>query len=121
MIEPPPPDWEEFLRRHAASGIAELDLRTVQPGDKLLVLTLHTAYTFAMLGQDEARLTTNRADRPAGLVRINGCTFGASSAIKPARLFCGGNLEFVHREKQLTYTTTEIRAVQLTRADRAQA
>ena len=42
-----------------------------------------TAYTFAMLGRDDAMLTTNRPDRPTGKVRINGCTFGASSSIKP--------------------------------------
>ena len=120
MTEQPAPDWEAFIRRHAASGVAELDLRTIKPGDTLLVLTRHTAYTFAMLGHEEAMLTTSRADRPSGRVRINGCTFGASSTIKPKHLFCGGSVEFVHGEKQLIFTTTEIRALQLTQADQAQ-
>lgn len=121
MTAPTIPDWEEYLRKHQASNIAELDLRTVKTGDILLVLTLHTAYTFTMLGRDEAMLTTNRADRPTGRVRINGCTFGASSTIKPDHLFCGGNVEFVHGENHLVYITSEIRGIQLAQAEKAPA
>ena len=121
MTEQTIPDWEEYLRKHLASNIAELDLRTVKAGDILLVLTLHTAYTFKMLDNDEAMLTTNRTDRPTGRVRINGCTFGDSSTIKPNHLFCGGNVEFVHGEKHKVYLTTEIRGIQLAQAETPQA
>jgi hypothetical protein len=112
----PTPDWESFLRQNEAAGIPELDLTSVKPGDRLLVLTGHTAYTLVM-GEDRmAKLTTNREDRPSGTVVIRGCTFGASSTIKPDHLFCGGNLEFAHGEKPEIYTTTRIRALQLMQA-----
>ena len=110
-------DWEDFIRRHQASGVVELDLSTLRPGDTLLVITMPTAYTLKILGNDEAMMTTNRPDRPSGKVRINGCTFGASSSIKPNHLFCGGNLEFTHGDGHEVSTTTEIRALQLVQAD----
>jgi hypothetical protein len=111
------PDWEAFLRRHTAATMPELDLSAIRPGDRLLVLTDHTAYTLTMREQRMADLTTNRADRPAGRVQVRGCTFGASSTIKPDHLFCGGNLEFSHGDKREVYTTTTIRALQLVHAD----
>ena len=117
MTDQPVPDWEEFIRRHQAAGVVELDLTTLRAGDTLLVITTHTAYTFKMLENSEATMSTNRADRPAGRVRINGCTFGASSSIKPDQLFCGGNLEFTHSDGREISTTTEIRALQLVQAD----
>lgn len=113
MTDSTAPDWEAFVRRQAASGVAEIDLTAVLPGDRLLVVTEHTAYTFTF-GPDRAvELITNRADRPSGRVQLNGCTFGASSSIKPDRVFCGGNIEFIHGEAGKTYTTTAIRALQL--------
>ena len=117
MTEQPAPDWEEFIRRHQASGVVELDLTTLRPGDTVVVVTNHTAYTFKLLAQTEAMMTTHRPDRPSGRVRINGCTFGASSSIKPDHLFCGGNLEFTHNDGHEISTTTEIRALQLVQAD----
>jgi hypothetical protein len=117
MISPPAPDWEDFLRRHADNGDAELDLTTLQPGDHLLVLTKNTAYAFTLSTGTEALLTTNRTDRPAGMVRINGCTFGASSSIKPDAVFCGGSLEFVRPDTHEIFTTTAITALQIVRAD----
>ena len=117
MSQLPAPDWEEFIRRHQASGVVELELSTLQPGDTLIVVTSHTAYSLKMLGQDEALLTTNRPDRPSGKVRINGCTFGASSSIKPNHVFCGGSLEFTHNGGHEISTTTEIRAMQLVQKD----
>lgn len=118
---PPIPDWESYLRQRQATSIAELDLTTIKPGDQLLVVTERTAYTLKMLEDRAADLTTNRADRPAGRVVIHGCTFGASSSIKPDHLFCGGNLEFAHSENRETYTTTTIRALQLTHAKEKQS
>ncbi len=113
----PSPDWEAFIRRHQAAGIVEIDLTTLRPGDTLVVVTTHTAYTLRMLENFEALLTTNRPDRPCGRVRINGCTFGTSSTIKLEHLFCGGNLEFVHGDGHQISTTTEIKALQLVQAD----
>lgn len=118
---PPPhsaaPDWEAFLHQHEAAGLPEIEFSILKPGDRLLVLTEHTAYTLVMGEEGEADLTTNRSDRPSGRVLIRGCTFGASSSIKPNHLFCGGNLEFSHGEKGEITTTTAIRALQLAQAD----
>ena len=113
------PDWEAFLRKHQADGLPEIELSSLRPGDRLIVLTEHTAYTLVMRADGEADMTTNRTDRPSGRVLIHGCTFGASSSIKPNHLFCGGNLEFVHGEKGEVTTTTAIRALQLTQAKRS--
>ena len=111
---PDAPDWEAFLRRHVGAGVAEIELAGVRPADRLLVLTEHTAYLLVIRPDGDADLTTNRKDRPSGRVRIHGCTFGASSSIKPNHLFCGGNLEFRHGDQREIYTTTRIRALQLT-------
>ncbi|MBI4623877.1 MAG: hypothetical protein HY736_11765 [Verrucomicrobia bacterium] len=123
MINPPTPsdspvpDWEAFLRKHQAEGLPEIELPSLKPGDRLLVVTEHTAYTLVMRENGEADMTSNRTDRPSGRVLIHGCTFGASSSIKPNHLFCGGNLEFAHGEKGEVTTTTTIRALQLTQAE----
>ncbi len=90
----PIPDWESFLRQHEKDSLTELELATLRLGDRVLVLTKQTAYMLVVRSSTEAVLTTNRADRPSGIITINGCTFGASSSIKPGHLFCGGNLEF---------------------------
>jgi hypothetical protein len=116
MTDPPIADWEEFIRRHQASGVVELDLAALKPGDKLLVVTRRTVYTFEILPQKEALLTSNRPDRPSGRVRINGGSFGASSSIKPDFVFCGGNVEFVHLDTGVVYTSTQVRALQVTHA-----
>src|SRR3954468_20345842 len=108
MPDQPVPDWDEFLRRHQALGVAELDLTTAKTGDTLLVVTKNTAYSFTLLGGGEATMLTNRPDRPKGKVRINGCTFGASSTIQPDRVFCGGSLEFVHGMSHTVFTTSAI-------------
>lgn len=116
------PDWEAFLRQHESAGIAEIDLTTLKPGDQLLVMTEKTAYSLVMLEDGKAELKTNRgADRPSGCVVIHGCTFGASSTIKPNHLFCGGNLEFGRCEGGSVSTTTTIRALQVIRNDQPRA
>lgn len=109
----PGPDWESFLAKHCHAGLEELDLASMKTGDRLIVLTERTAYSFTMCADRAAELRTNRTDRPAGRVVIHGCTFGRSSTIKPDRLFCGGNLEFAHGEPRQIFTTTAIRALQL--------
>ena len=110
------PDWEEFLRSHQNKGMPEIELSKLRTGDRLLVVTSNTAYEFRMRSAFEADLSTNRQDRPSGPVKLNGCTFGASSTIKPGYVFCGGNLEFYLETVGALYSTTEIRALRLTEA-----
>ncbi len=116
----PIPDWESFLRQHEKDSLTELELATLRLGDRVLVLTKQTAYMLVVRSSTEAVLTTNRADRPSGIITINGCTFGASSSIKPGHLFCGGNLEFRSNDTRTVYTTTEIRAIQVIQRTPAQ-
>lgn len=110
---PPAPSLDDLLRKLQGVSLAEIDLSTTKPGDRLIVITEHTVYTLVIHENRTANLMTNRADRPSGRVVINGCTFGGSSTIKPDHLFCGGNLEFAHGQLRETYTTTKIRALQL--------
>lgn len=108
-------DWERFLRDHSALGLPEVDLDSLRAGDRLVVETLHTRYGFEWQADGTVRLATNRSDRPAGVVRIQGCTFGQSSTIRPGALFCGGNLEFLSADGQMRHTTTAIRSLVLLR------
>lgn len=108
-------DWEGFLRHHSALGLPEVDLASLGKGDRLIVETLHTRYGFEWQADGTVTLTTNRADRPNGAVRIQGCTFGQSSTIKPGALFCGGNLEYLSQGGKMRHTTTAIRSLVLLR------
>ncbi|GMV98421.1 MAG: hypothetical protein AMXMBFR83_27710 [Phycisphaerae bacterium] len=108
-------DWEGFLREHSALGLPEVRLSELNPGDRLVVETLHTRYGFEWREGGVVELTTNRPDRPRGPVRIHGCTFGRSSSIKPGLLFCGGNLEYLSDEGRLRHLTTSIRSLVLLR------
>lgn len=108
-------DWEEFLRAHSALGLPEINLGELNPGDRLVVETLHTRYGFEWREGGQVELTTNRGDRPHGRVRIQGCTFGQSSSIKPGMLFCGGNLEYVSDDGRMRHLTTAIRSLVLLR------
>lgn len=111
-------DWLSCLREHSESGAAELDLSDLRAGDILRVGTLNTLYTLRVLDADRnADMQTDRADRPAGQVRIVGCTFGLSSTIRPNHLFCGGNLEltFIQDGVRMTHTTSSIRTLQYLR------
>lgn len=112
-------DWEGFLRHHSALGLPEVDLGQLRPGDRLVVETLHTRYGFEWREGGEVCLVTNRADRPSGGVRIQGCAFGQSSTIKPGALFCGGNLEYLSDEGRMRHRTTAIRSLVLLRRDGA--
>ena len=108
-------DWENFLREHSALGLPEINLTTLKPGDRLMVETLHTRYGFEWHEGGAVELTTNRTDRPRGAVRIQGCTFGQSSSIKPGQLFCGGNLEYISDNGRMIHRTTAIRSLVLLR------
>ena len=111
-----PPDWLEFLAGQTAKGMPEIDLRRLAEGDVLMVQTINSRYAFLWHKDGTAELASNRRKkRPSGLVRVNGCTFGKSSSIKPGVLFCGGNLEYVSQDGILTHRTTTIRSMELLR------
>jgi hypothetical protein len=107
------PNWEAFLRAAEQSSLSEINLLDLKTGDQLFVVTAHTCYIFKVTASSKAELSTNRLDRPTGLVQLNGCTFGASATIKPNRVFCGGNLEFTVQNDRTLFTTTKILALQL--------
>lgn len=115
-----PIDLIAFLRATARSIGDELELTQIRAGDRLLVRTRNTHYLFQMTGPHDGVLSSDRADRPAGPVRINGCTFGGST-IKPNHLFCGGNLEFTYQDGVHRFTTTPIVAIQLASTDQPAA
>jgi hypothetical protein len=117
-------DWLARLKQHASSEAAELDLTELRPGDVLRVGTRNTLYTLKLIDEHRfAELQTDHPNRPAGKVKIMGCTFGLSSTISPNHLFCGGNLEFsFHREGvRMTHTTSAIRRIECVRREKAAA
>jgi hypothetical protein len=104
-------EWFSILKQHVESGDDEFDLRQLEPGDLLRVLTAHTRYDLISISGLDAELTTDRPARPSGKVKIMGCAFGRSSSIKPDHLFCGGSLEFTFDEGRMTHRTTAIKAI----------
>ena len=117
-------DWLARLKQHASSEAAELDLTELRPGDVLRVGTRNTLYTLKLIDEQRfAELQTDHPNRPAGKVKIMGCTFGLSSTISPNHLFCGGNLEFsFHQEGvRMTHTTGAIRRIECVRRQKAVA
>ena len=107
-----------YLKAAAKFG-DELDLRQLAAGDELKVITRHTEYLFKMMENRFASVSSARCDRPAGRVRLVGCTLGNSSSIKPDHLFCGGNLEFTYHldGRSMTHKTTAIQAIYLRRSN----
>lgn len=103
-----PIDWLTFLKEQAGKSCPEVNLRHVRPRDRLLIVTRNTRYLLEMLEAREAIVSTDRMDRPAGKVRIMGCTFGLSSTIKPDHLFCGGSLEFTFDAGKMRHTTSTV-------------
>jgi hypothetical protein len=110
-------DFGSFVKSSSAKFGDQFDLKELQLGDELRVVTQHTEYVFAVLDQLGANLTSSRSDRPFGYVKIMGCTFGASTSIRPDHLFCGGNLEFTYKVEgqPVTHRTTAIKAIYLRR------
>ena len=108
-------DWLSHLQQHASDEHAELDLNDLKAGDLLRIGTRNTIYTLRVLDDRCADLQTNRPNRPAGRIKIMGCTFGLSSTISPDKLFCGGNLEFTFQAEghRMTHTTSAIRRIEL--------
>ena len=113
-------DWFSILKQNIEEGEAEFDLRQLEPGDLLRVVTRHTRYDLISISGRDAELATDHPDRPSGKVKIMGCTFGRSSSIKPDHLFCGGNLELTFDEGRMTHLTTAIREIHWLRRKHAQ-
>ncbi len=111
------PDWLKCLAGHKALADDELDLGLLRRGDVLVVVTEHTRYALRITDGKHAELETDRPDRPRGPARINGCTFGMSSSIKPDSLFCGGNLELSLEDGKIIHNTTAIRYLHLLRRE----
>jgi hypothetical protein len=106
-------DWLRFVKSKTGKLGDELDLSELKPGDALRVITANSEYSLTIVSGRDAILTCPQPGRPAGRVRIMGCTFGRSSSIKPDHLFCGGNLELSYRENgvPMTHRTTAIREI----------
>ena len=119
----PPPagrNWDKFLAERADSGPAEMDLKTLKSGDRLLVSTKNTRYEFEWGEGGVAQLSTDRADRPWGLVTVAGCVFPGSGVLAPGIVFRGGKLEFISTAGQVRHRTTAINMLTLIRgADRS--
>ena len=115
---PPPgasPDWVSAVKKHITEEGDVLELDQLKNGDRLQVRTQHTLYDFAWKADGTAELTTDRADRPKGLVRIQGCALGAGTTIAPDRLFNGGSLEFISGDGDWVNRTTPILWIRLVR------
>lgn len=117
--EPSAPDIVSFLRDAGKWTGDELAINSLRVGDRLIVSTMNTKYAFWMHDSMTAELTTNRSDRPSGLVTIRGCVFDDSLLVKPGRLFCGGGMELTLQQGQARYVTTAIRTIELIRVDRS--
>jgi hypothetical protein len=114
----PPPvgnNWEMFLEEQMAAGSSEVDLKTLVAGDRLVVGTKNTRYEFEWREDGAAQLSTDRADRPWGVVTIAGCAFRRSGVLAPGVLFRGGKLEYVSTNGQVRHRTTVISSLTLVR------
>lgn len=112
---PDRPDWLAAITQHAATEGDTLELGSLRAGDRLQVRTQHTLYDFTWGPDGAAMLKTDRADRPGGEVRIQGCALGAGSTIAPDRLFNGGSLEYVSQGGEWVHRTTPILWIRLLR------
>ncbi len=114
--QPEGQDWLAFLADHKGRGLPEVHLAELASGDVLIVETKNSRYAFRWEQGGQAELATNRGvKRPNGKVRVQGCTFGQSSTIKPGVLFCGGNLEYVSNGGKMIHRTTAIRSLEVLR------
>jgi hypothetical protein len=111
-------DLIAYLKSAAEKLGDELDLSRLAAGDELKVVTACTEYLFKIMENRFASVSSGRCDRPAGRVRLMGCSLGNSSSIKPDHLFCGGNLEFTYEldGRSMTHKTTAIKAISLRRS-----
>ena len=120
----PPPvgsNWEMFEQNQVLHGPDEVDLTTLEPGDRLEVITKHTRYVFEWLEGGGVFLHTNRADRPSGLVTETGCAFRRSGIVVPNVVFRGGKLDFSSLDGKVHHRTTIIASHTLVRQSDASA
>lgn len=107
----PPPignTWEMFMENQVRHGPEEIDLSTLESGDRLVVITKHTRYEFEWLDGGGVLLSSNRADRPSGLVTRAGCVFRRSGIVVPNVVFRGGKLDFFTMDGKVHHRTTII-------------
>jgi len=109
----PDDDWLKAVRNFVESEMPSIEFNTLRPGDVLVVYTRNTVYRLDWLGNDQAEISSNRADRPKGRVRIHGCALGKGSSIAIDRLFCGGGLEYASDNGALIHRTSAIRELRL--------
>jgi hypothetical protein len=106
-----------FLEEQLAHGPADIDLKTLQPGDRLVVGTKNTRYEFEWRENGTALLSTDRTDRPWGSVTVVGCAFRQTGIVAPGVVFRGGKLEFLSTEGQVRHRTTTINSLILIRRE----
>ena len=113
QINEPVDDWLRYIKSKEGKLGDEFELSQISAGDILKVITANSEYSLTIVKGRDAILTCPQPGRPAGKVRIMGCTFGHSSSIKPDHLFCGGNLELSYRRDgaAMTHRTTAIREI----------
>lgn len=106
-----------FLQEQLAHGPAELDLNMVRPGDRLVLGTKNTRYEFEWRDDGTVHMSTDRADRPWGMVTLVGCAFRQSGVVARGVVFRGGKLEYLSTAAQVRHRTTTINSVALVRDD----
>lgn len=96
------------MENQVRHGPEEIDLSTLQAGDRLEVITKHTRYELEWLGGGGVHLSSNRADRPSGLVTQAGCVFRRSGIVVPNVVFRGGKFDFYMMDGKVHHRTTII-------------
>jgi hypothetical protein len=110
-------NWDLSGKKQVRHVPGEVDLRNLQPGDRLEVVTKNTRYEFVWREDDQALLRTDRTDRPWGLVTLTGCAFAGSGIVAPKVVFRGGKLEFISTDGQVRHQTTTIVSLTLHRGE----
>jgi len=108
MLPPAGRNWETLVDKRRLHAPDEMDLKTLGPGDRLVVATRNTRYEFEWLEGGSVLLRTDRADRPWGQVSLTGCVFRRSGILAPGVVFKGGKLQFLSMEGQVKHQTTVI-------------
>jgi hypothetical protein len=114
----PPPsgrNWETFIEEHVLRGPDEVDIKTLQPGDKLVVMTKNTRYEFDWAEGGGILLRTDRPDRPWGPVTITGCALRRSGILNEGVIFRGGKIQFSSGDNLAKHQTTVIVSMALFR------
>lgn len=108
MLPPIGGNWEMIVDKRLLHAPDEVDLKTLGPGDRLIVATRNTRYEFEWLEGGSVLLRTDRTDRPWGQVSLTGCLFRRSGILAPDVVFKGGKLQFLSMDGQVKHQTTVI-------------